>query len=98
MDGTVNNELVAEAMSEHSYYDKKDHGVAAELVYRLMTYPLDYPEFATVAIGTAPPKVQTDINMEFIHNNIHGWVGGNGGHMAQIPVATFDPIFWLHHW
>lgn len=98
MDGTVNNQLVAKALSEPSYYDKKDHGLAAEVVYRLMTYELDYPEFSTVAIDTASPKVQTDVNLEYIHNNIHGWVGGNGGHMCQIPVATFDPIFWLHHW
>ena len=20
------------------------------------------------------------------------------GHMADVPVAAFDPIFWLHHW
>ncbi|KAF5005500.1 hypothetical protein FDECE_8078 [Fusarium decemcellulare] len=45
---------------------------------------------------------------ENIHDNIHGWCGGprtdpddNGvallGHMSHVPVAAFDPIFWLHH-
>ena len=25
--------------------------------------------------------------------------GGLGlGHMSDVPVAAFDPIFWLHHW
>lgn len=81
------------------------YGSAAELVYRLLTYPMDFRSFATVArdqtmaSGTASTtKVTNDINLEFIHNNVHYWVGGDGGHMSQIPVATFDPTFWLHHW
>jgi hypothetical protein len=20
------------------------------------------------------------------------------GHMSDVPVAAFDPIFWFHHW
>lgn len=32
--------------------------------------------------------------LEDIHNGIHVWVGE---HMAQIPYAAFDPIFWAHH-
>jgi len=35
-------------------------------------------------------------SLEGIHNSIHTWVGGIG-HMSNIPVAAFDPIFWLHH-
>ncbi|HEY5814892.1 MAG TPA: tyrosinase family protein [Solirubrobacterales bacterium] len=31
------------------------------------------------------------------HNNIHNWVGGNGGQMADENWAAFDPIFWAHH-
>jgi tyrosinase len=65
---------------------------------------MDYAHFATLArdedetsATASKSKVTNDINIEFIHNNIHYWVGGNGGHMSQIPVATFDPIFWLHH-
>lgn len=81
------------------------YGSAAELVYRLLTYPMDYAHFATLArdenmtsVTASTTKVTNDINIEFIHNNIHYWAGGDGGHMSQIPVATFDPIFWLHHW
>jgi hypothetical protein len=92
-------------MTEHSAVTDKDYGSAAELVYRLLTYPLDYPHFATLArdvtmtsATASKSNVTNDINIEFIHNNIHYWVGGMGGHMSQIPVATFDPIFWLHHW
>ncbi|MEA2370352.1 MAG: tyrosinase [Solirubrobacteraceae bacterium] len=32
--------------------------------------------------------------VEDIHNNVHSWVGG---HMGEIPVAAFDPLFWAHH-
>ncbi|MEJ7792395.1 MAG: tyrosinase family protein [Gaiellaceae bacterium] len=34
------------------------------------------------------------MQMEDLHGNIHGWVGG---HMAMVPYAAYDPIFWAHH-
>ncbi|KAL4785045.1 hypothetical protein BJX76DRAFT_367191 [Aspergillus varians] len=97
INGVVNNRKVEEFLNLHSSVDGNDYGAAAELVYRLLTYPIDYEEFATTALDKSEPKVSADVNIEFIHNNVHWWVGGNGGHMSQIPVATFDPIFWLHH-
>lgn len=37
--------------------------------------------------------------------DIHkGFIGGSGfykdgmGHMMNVPVAAFDPIFYVHHW
>ncbi|KAG8922053.1 hypothetical protein FRC02_012164, partial [Tulasnella sp. 418] len=35
-------------------------------------------------------------SLETIHGDVHVIVGGNG-QMSQVPVAAFDPIFWLHH-
>jgi tyrosinase len=32
--------------------------------------------------------------LEQIHNNVHGWVGGD---MGVIPWAAYDPIFFSHH-
>lgn len=32
--------------------------------------------------------------LESDHGDVHMWVGG---HMADIPFAGFDPIFWAHH-
>ncbi|GAP85248.1 putative tyrosinase [Rosellinia necatrix] len=102
--GVVHDDVADKLMAEHSSVTDESYGSAAELIYRLLTYPMDYPHFATLArdetaasAGASTSKVTNDINMEFIHNNIHYWVGGNGGHMSQIPVATFDPTFWLHH-
>ena len=45
---------------------------------------------------------------ENLHNNMHDWCGGDVtkpdaemisqmGHMAHVPLAAFDPIFWVHH-
>ena len=38
------------------------------------------------------------LNCEYIHNNVHNWVGGDAGQMGDVPVAAYDPIFFLHHW
>ena len=27
-----------------------------------------------------------------------GYLGLSLGHMSDVPVAAFDPIFWFHHW
>src|ERR1051325_7816031 len=39
--------------------------------------------------------------LEDIHDNIHGWTGGNngqvGGDMGFLATAAWDPIFWSHH-
>lgn len=43
-------------------------------------------------------------SLEGLHNNYHVYVGGfsgndsNTGHMSCVPVAAFDPVFWIHHW
>lgn len=36
-------------------------------------------------------------SLEDLHNTYHDICGGSG-HMGRVPVAAFDPIFWLHHW
>ncbi|KAI0422786.1 tyrosinase [Xylaria grammica] len=102
--GVAHDDEADKLLAKHSSVTDLSYGSAAELVYRLLTYPMDYPHFATLArdenatsATASTTKVTNDINVEFIHNNIHYWVGGNGGHMSQIPVATFCPTFWLHH-
>lgn len=80
--------------------DNPQYGKPVEVVYRLLTVPMGYTTFATTAqLDGKDQSVQNDLNIEYIHNVLHGWVGGDyNGHMSQIPVATFDPLFWLHHW
>ncbi|KAL2825952.1 common central domain of tyrosinase-domain-containing protein [Aspergillus cavernicola] len=100
--GVVNTEQVNDFLGQHASITDLDYGDTAEMVYRLLTYPMDFVSFATTArdanmVSASASKVTNDMNIEFIHNNIHYWVGGDGGHMSQIPVATFDPVFWFHH-
>ena len=51
-----------------------------------------YEEFATDSANEGPSG-----SLEGIHNDYHGLIGG-GGHMSSVPIAAFDPVFWLHHW
>ncbi|KAH7441982.1 hypothetical protein KP509_03G065100 [Ceratopteris richardii] len=36
-------------------------------------------------------------SIELVHDSVHGYVGGSGGHLAHLEVAAFDPIFFFHH-
>lgn len=99
IEGVVNTEEITARFASHEGSQEDFvRRSTSELVYRLFTHPLTYTEFATVAVDPKNSRVAGDLNLEYIHNNIHWWVGGEGGHMSEIPVATFDPIFWLHHW
>ncbi|KAK6952426.1 hypothetical protein Daesc_006963 [Daldinia eschscholtzii] len=104
IEGVNHDDKVDEFLTNYSSITGFPYGTASELVYRLLTYPMDYIHFATVArdedassATASTSKITNDVNLEFIHNNVHYWIGGDGGHMSQIPVATFDPTFWLHH-
>ncbi|KAJ5200889.1 hypothetical protein N7449_005692 [Penicillium cf. viridicatum] len=94
--GVVNNRKVADAFNSHKGYNDKNHGPAAEMVYRLLTVPMDYTTFASTNPTSKDQNVDEDLNIEYIHNNIHGWTG-SAGHMGNVPVASFDPLFFLHH-
>ncbi|KAJ5346417.1 hypothetical protein N7541_008899 [Penicillium brevicompactum] len=98
--GVVNNRKVADAFNSHEGYNDKNHGPAAEMIYRLLTVPMDYTTFASTNPTSKDQKVEEDLNIEYIHNNIrvvsHGWTG-DAGHMGNVPVASFDPLFFLHH-
>ena len=68
-------------------------------IYNLMTQCNDYAGFGQGDAAQRPP--QCPESLEDIHNNIHNDIGGPNqgrqGHMAIIPVASYDPAFWLHH-
>ncbi|KAF6521758.1 hypothetical protein HZS61_013286 [Fusarium oxysporum f. sp. conglutinans] len=93
-------------MDQHS----KDHtwnpGSLSDAVNRMFSkgYNPNWGQFAStkwIAEGKGCPKTGY-ISLEYIHNNIHNLTGGSDyatgmGHMSDVPVAAFDPIFWLHH-
>ncbi|CAG8909691.1 unnamed protein product [Penicillium egyptiacum] len=88
--GVVNNYKVQEALKKPLWLGESPYGQPAEMVYRLLTVPMEYSTFATTAQLSDNQDVQNDINLEYIHNNIHGWVGGDlNGHI------NIDRIFAL---
>ena len=55
-----------------------------------------------------PSKIlkQTTGSIEDLHDSYHAYTGGfirspsqivKIGHMSCVPVAAFDPVFWIHH-
>lgn len=58
-------------------------------LYNLFSMISDY--------AIASNDISNDESIESIHDTIHNTVGGNNGHMTDIPYAAFDPVFWLHH-
>ena len=52
----------------------------------------DYRSFATVAFE----KGANSGSLEGLHNQYHNNIGGSG-HMSRVPIAAFDPVFWMHH-
>lgn len=95
INGVENNDQVDDNLRN----DSQNADPLGEAVYRLFSedYFANYDAFSSTRFseGQPPPDY---LSCEGIHNNIHSWVGGDtGGHMSEVPVAAFDPIFWLHH-
>ena len=64
-----------------------------EAVYRLFSTVPSFEEFGTEGWTEGqPPKSYA--SLEGIHGQIHVFTGG-AGQMGEVPVASFDPIFWL---
>ncbi|GAM89119.1 hypothetical protein ANO11243_071540 [Dothideomycetidae sp. 11243] len=68
-------------------------------MYQLMSRKSDFLHFADAGIpqhhfGIGPPPSLGPLSMESQHNNIHMSVGQT---MADLTIAAFDPVFWLHH-
>jgi len=105
VNGVEDNNQVVSALREHDWYESHmpdSHtftDTLGEAVSRLFSvkYFSTYDSFASTRLYDPSPPPEY-LSLEDIHNNIHNWTGGeNAGHMGMIPVAAFDPIFWMHH-
>lgn len=109
------------ALNEHPWYPLSpgtDAPVAVlqDLVYRLFQTGVEnWGAFSSTHYkqenDTPHDDAKNAINLEYIHNNIHNWVGGTqflrppqqginlwgSGHMSSVGVAAFDPIFYVYH-
>ena len=70
----------------------RDQGVA-QLV-KIMTES-DYKDWRKWS-NHGPTGTNRD-SVEGFHDQYHGNLGGDNGHMSIVPTAAFDPVFWLHH-
>ncbi|KAI0854170.1 Di-copper centre-containing protein [Daldinia vernicosa] len=100
INGEVNNEMAAEALNDHKWYNGENLPLA-EMTYRLFLpqYITSFSQFATTKYSETN-EAASYLNLEFVHNNVHNWTGGTDkyiGHMTEVPVAAFDPIFFMHH-
>jgi tyrosinase len=70
-------------------------------VYNLLTQCSSFPDFSNDDSRSSSRRCSN--SLEGIHNTIHTAMGGSGGngvsggHMTYLPLASFDPAFWLHH-
>ncbi|KAF2211335.1 hypothetical protein CERZMDRAFT_117975 [Cercospora zeae-maydis SCOH1-5] len=75
------------------------NGNLRDQIYQLLTQCKSYLGFATDASGDQ----RCANSLEGIHNTVHlnaggpGYNGISGGHMAFLPLASYDPLFFLHH-
>jgi len=83
----------------------KNPGTLADAVNRLFSpdYTPNWGTFASTKWNREQPQKATEwLSLEYIHNVLHNVTGGVSykegmGHMSDVLVAAFDPIFWLHH-
>lgn len=60
-----------------------------------LPYYKNYSIFSNKAVVNKKSTVFGSV--EGLHDDYHGNCGGVG-HMGRVPLAAFDPVFWLHHW
>ncbi|KAJ6261721.1 Tyrosinase [Drechslerella dactyloides] len=74
-------------------------GSLTNTVYKILTTYKDFSGVSTSAYNRHTGRPVD--SFESVHDNIHqaigGPIGGPSGHMTDISMAAFDPIFWLHH-
>ncbi|RSL59298.1 hypothetical protein CEP53_005857 [Fusarium sp. AF-6] len=88
-------------------FKSKPPGTLADSINRLFSaeYNDTWGSFSSTKWWAESAQTFTTgyLSVEHIHNNVHNVTGGGSltkvglGHMSDVPVAAFDPIFWLHH-
>lgn len=61
----MNNYKVQDALTKPGWLSETDYGQPAEMVYRLLTIPMEYSTFATASQLSEEQDVANDVNLEF---------------------------------
>ncbi|KAJ7528377.1 hypothetical protein O6H91_15G000900 [Diphasiastrum complanatum] len=74
------------------------NGTAVEGVHAVFHHN-DWLSFSNHYWSEAPGHKQYGhyTSVELVHDGLHTYIGGPGGHMAHPDVAAFDPVFFFHH-
>lgn len=81
-------------LSSASNSDQKGKNLTERVLYILQSYHSFRPMSNNAFFETQ--NFSNWGSFEDFHNAIHSYVGGRG-HMGNPGIASFDPIFWLHH-
>lgn len=65
-------------------------------VFALFASKQPFGRASSAEFGVRTSRSNRD-SFESVHDEIHSTVGGNQGHMSYLDVASFDPLFWIHH-
>ena len=94
----------AQATSSQSSAQRALDNIRSNLqdqLYQMFATCDEFIEVASDAQGQSSSRCSN--SLEGIHNTVHVALGGlgsngiTGGHMTYLPVASFEPAFWLHH-
>ncbi|KAH3708433.1 putative tyrosinase-like protein tyr-3 [Dreissena polymorpha] len=55
---------------------------------------MEFCHFANITTGKHQYDQGRSHNLEFLHDGVHDWVGGD---MGNLGTAAYDPIFFMHH-
>ncbi|KAK0752740.1 common central domain of tyrosinase-domain-containing protein [Schizothecium vesticola] len=85
--GVNNFGKIEAAINGHEWYKPRDQPIQPEILLESLTPGSNWEKW---------------LSLEYIHNNLHGFIGGNDytsgvGHMQNVPSAAFDPVFYMHH-
>ncbi|OMP87567.1 Tyrosinase [Diplodia seriata] len=72
-----------------------ENNMSDQLTYMNLILSDVYKDYTHFATGRKTSELNG--SLENFHGNYHGIIGGSAGHMSEVEVAAFDPVFWLHH-
>ena len=107
-----NDEKAVSAMNQALNMIREDEMRSSLVMIERGEYS-NYPNFSTNGVRIKLDNLSEILekntgSLEGLHNNYHVYIGGftgprepmttKIGHMTCVPIAAFDPVFWIHHW
>lgn len=78
----------------HTLNKHRDNGVSQ--IVNMISDDSGYDKYELFATNKRYEGQRRNGSLEGLHNSYHNNIGGSG-HMSEVAVAAFDPVFWMHH-